>query len=125
MKRLVWVGASKAAYVAFPGEVQDEMGYALYQAQIGKMPRQAKPLKGFGGGGVVELRVHDARSDAYRTVYAANLKAGLYVLHAFKKKSTKGSATANRDLDMIERRLREAREIDAAMVAKQENKDAP
>jgi hypothetical protein len=39
MKLLVWVGASKEDYGAFPAEVQDEMGYALYQAQIGKTPR--------------------------------------------------------------------------------------
>jgi len=121
MKRLVWVGSSKEAYVGFPVEVQDEMGYALYQAQIGKTPRQAKPLKGFGGGGVIELRVRDAQSDTYRTVYAANLKTDLYVLHAFKKKSTMGIATAKRDLDMIQRRLREAREIDAAVAANEEN----
>lgn len=36
MKLLVWVGSSKEDYIAFPAEVQDEMGYALYQAQIGK-----------------------------------------------------------------------------------------
>ena len=93
------------------------MGYALYQAQIGKTPRQAKPLKGFGSGAVIELRVRDARSNAYRTVYAANLNAAIYVLHAFKKKSTKGIETAKRDIDMIHRRLRDARDIDRAIAA--------
>lgn len=31
------------------------MGYALYLAQMGEMHLNAKPLKGFGGAGVVEL----------------------------------------------------------------------
>lgn len=123
MKLLVWVGASKDDYIAFPAEVQDEMGYALYQAQIGKTPRQAKVLKGFGGG-VIELRVRDIRSNAYRTVYAANLGAAIYVLHAFQKKSTKGIKTSKRDIEMIDRRLRDAREIDRARAAEEENDDA-
>jgi phage-related protein len=118
-------GASKDDYIAFPAEVQDEMGYALYQAQIGKTPRQAKVLKGFGRGGVIELRVRDVRSsNAYRTVYAANLEAAIYVLHAFQKKSTKGIKTSKRDIDMIDRRLRDARDIDRARAAEEENDDA-
>ena len=117
MKPLVWVGSSKEGYIAFPEEVQDEMGYALYRAQTGKTPRQAKVLKGFGGAGVVELRVRDARSNAYRTVYAANLATAIYVLHAFQKKSAKGIKMPKRHLQMIERRLRDAREIDRARAA--------
>jgi len=124
MKLLVWVGASKEDYIAFPAEVQDEMGYALYQAQIGKTPREAKMLRGFGGGGVIELRVRDARSNAYRTVYATNLETAIYILHAFQKKSTKGIKTSKRDIEMIDRRLRDAREIDRARAAEEENDDA-
>src|SRR5262249_12287251 len=123
MKLLVWVGSCKEDYIAFPAEVQDEMGYALYQAQIGKTPRQAKVLKGFGGG-VIELRVRDERSNAYRTVYAANLEVAIYVLHAFQKKSTKGIKTGKRDIDMIDRRLRDARAIDRARTAEEEDDDA-
>lgn len=124
MKRLVWVGSSREDYIAFPAEVQDEMGYALYQAQIGKTPRQAKTLRGFGTGGVIELRVRDEQSNAYRTVYAANLRTAFYVLHAFQKKSTTGIKTSKRDVDMIDRRLRDARGIDEALVQEQENDDA-
>jgi len=39
-KPLVWLGNSLAELRKFPDLVQDEMGYALYQAQIGKnIPR--------------------------------------------------------------------------------------
>ena len=77
-------------------------------------------LKGFGGG-VIELRVRDLRSNAYRTVYAANLDAAIYVLHAFQKNSTKGIKTSTRDIDMIGRRLRDAREIDRARAAEEDD----
>jgi phage-related protein len=36
------------------------------------------------------------------------------VLHCFQKKSTLGIATSRRDLSTIERRLREAEDLDAA-----------
>ena len=38
------------------------MGFALYQAQIGRMHRSSKPLKGFGGASVVEI-VEDHQGD--------------------------------------------------------------
>ena len=46
IKPLVWVGSSHEDLKAFPSEVQDEMGYALYVAQIGDKHPKAKPLKG-------------------------------------------------------------------------------
>ncbi|MGH6960230.1 MAG: type II toxin-antitoxin system RelE/ParE family toxin [Dongiaceae bacterium] len=48
----------------------------------------------------------------------------IYVLHTFQKKSTKGIKTSKRDIDMIDRRLRDAREIDRARTAEEENDDA-
>jgi phage-related protein len=44
------------------------MGFALYQAQLGRMHVSAKPLKGFSGASVVEI-VDDHQGDTYRTVY--------------------------------------------------------
>jgi phage-related protein len=73
---------------------------------------------------VIELRVRDIGSNAYRTVYAANLETGIYVLHAFQKKSTKGIKTSRRDIDMIDRRLRDARDIDRVIAEEEENDDA-
>jgi phage-related protein len=35
--------------------VEDLFGYALYLAQDGKKHEQAKPLKGFGSAGVLEV----------------------------------------------------------------------
>ena len=49
IKTLIWVGSSRRDLKAFPDEVKDGMGYALYQAQIGQKARTVKPLRGFGG----------------------------------------------------------------------------
>ena len=54
-KRLYWVGSSKRDLCALPEAVVDVFGYALYLAQLGKKHEQAKPLKGFGSAGVLEV----------------------------------------------------------------------
>jgi phage-related protein len=86
------------------------MGYALYVAQQGGKHRDAKPLKGFGGAGVVEI-VTDFDGDTFRTVYTVRLHGAVYVLHVFQKKSKTGRATPKLEMDAIERRLREAERI--------------
>lgn len=92
---------------AFPDLVRDRVGYALYVAQRGGKHRDAKVLSGFGGAGVVEV-VTDYRGDAFRAVYTVQFADGVYVLHAFQKKSKTGRATPQADLDLIRLRLKEA-----------------
>jgi phage-related protein len=65
---LRWIGSSKKDLMAMPDQVQQVFGFALYQAQVGLLHPDAKPLKGFGSSGVVEV-VEDWRGDAYRAVY--------------------------------------------------------
>lgn len=91
---------------AFPGEVQDHVGFALYQAQVGLKHRDAKPLKGLGSG-VLEV-VSRVDRDTYRVVYTVRFAAGVYVLHAFQKKAKKGIATPKQEIELIKRRLRAA-----------------
>lgn len=107
IKPLFWIGSCKKDLLAMPEEVQDLFGFALYEAQIGKKHAQAKPMKGFGSGGVLEI-VEDWRGDTFRAVYTVKLGASLYVLHCFQKKSTKGMATPKPDLDKIQARLKAA-----------------
>jgi phage-related protein len=106
-KPLVWVGSSRSDFREFPDGVKSEMGYALFLAQCGGRHRKAKTLKGFGGGGVVEV-VDDHRGDTFRTVYTVRLADAVYVLHAFQKKAKHGIATPRGDLETIRRRLAEA-----------------
>jgi phage-related protein len=110
LKPVVWVGSSRTDLRAFPGPVQDHMGYAIYVAQHGGKHRDAKVLTGFGGAGVLEV-VKNFRGDTFRAVYTLRLAGAVYVLHAFQKKSKTGRETPRRDVELIERRLREAEEI--------------
>lgn len=73
------------------------------------MPGDAKPLKGIGSG-VLEIALR-YDTDAYRTVVALQLGDRIYVLHAFQKKSRKGIATLQHDIDLIKQRYAEAKEL--------------
>lgn len=106
-KPLYWVASSRKDLKALPEEVQDVFGYALYLAQTGTKHDQVKPLKGFGGAGVLEV-VEDYHGDTYRAVYTIKLADAVYVLHCFQKKSTQGIATPKPDLDLIRERLKVA-----------------
>ncbi len=83
------------------------MGYALYRAQIGEKHRNAKPLKGFGGAGVLEI-VADHVGDTFRAVYTVKFASVIYVLHVFQKKSKSGIKTSTEDVKLIQRRLNAA-----------------
>lgn len=108
-KPLTWVGSSKRDYLHFPEQVQDDMGYALYVAQMGARPASAKPLKGFKGAGVLEL-LEDHAGDTYRAVYTVRFAERVYVLHAFQKKAKRGIATPKSEMRLVEQRLCAAEE---------------
>jgi phage-related protein len=108
----VFVASSRRDLQMFPLVARREIGQSLYEAQLGGHPTGAKPLRGFGSG-VLEIRA-DADGDTYRAVYAVRFEGVLYVLHVFKKKSTKGIATPKRHLDLIKQRLRQAEIIHRA-----------
>jgi phage-related protein len=111
-RELIWIGSSLEDLRLFPEEVKDVMGYALYLAQRGEKHTDAKPLRGFGGAGVLEI-VERHHADAFRAVYTIRLATAVFVLHAFQKKAKQGIATPPRDLQLIRRRLAEAEGIDA------------
>ncbi|WP_343868271.1 type II toxin-antitoxin system RelE/ParE family toxin [Caenispirillum bisanense] len=93
--------------MTLPAEVQDVFGYALHLAQCGGKHPQAKPLSGYGGAGVLEV-VEDAEGGTYRAVYTVRFAETVYVLHCFQKKSLRGIATPQRDMEIINRRLQAA-----------------
>ncbi len=109
VKSIVWIGSSRKDLKSFPAEAKDVIGYALYQAQVGRKAPSAKPLAGFGSAGVLEI-VENHQTDTYRAVYTVKFSELLYVLHAFQKKSKKGIATPKPDIDLIKRRLKIAEE---------------
>jgi phage-related protein len=96
------------------------MGRALLYAQEGVKSAKAKPLQGFSGASVLEI-VESDPSGTYRCMYTVKFQTGIYVLHAFQKKSRKGIATPKEHIDMVGRRLKRAAEIDAE-ITEQEKK---
>lgn len=108
---LAWVGSSYDDLKALPRPVQREFGIALWMAQIRQTPRRAKPLKGFGGAGVLEL-VDDFDGDTYRAICTVRLQHAVYVLHVSQKKSKRGGELPKADRALIESRLRRAEQID-------------
>ena len=71
-KPLLWMGSSYKDLSLFPKDSRQVMGFALYMVQIGEEHVDAKPLKGFGGAGVLEI-VDSHDGSAYRAVYTVTL----------------------------------------------------
>ena len=108
-KPVIWLGDTLATLRTCPQDVQDEVGYALHLAQIGEKYAGAKLLKGLGSG-VLEV-VADHRGDTYRAVYTVRFAELVYILHVFQKKSKKGIATPQSEIDLVQQRLKRAAEL--------------
>ena len=106
-KPLDFIGSSREDLKEFPDEVKQDIGYALFEAQKGQKSEAAKPLKGFGGAGVLEI-IERFDGDTYRAVYTVKFREVVYVLHCFQKKSKSGIKTPQQAIDLIARRLKAA-----------------
>ncbi len=104
LKLVFWIGSSRKDIRSFPDAVRKEIGQALYTAQQGMTDPAAKPLKGFGGHGVLEI-VAPFDGNTWRGVYTVQFRGMVYVLHVFQKKSKSGIATPKAEIDLIHRRL--------------------
>jgi phage-related protein len=110
-KTLLWIGSSKKDLLAMPAAMRKDFGFALDFAQQGLRPEGAKQLKGKAAG-TMQLS-EDYQGYTYRAVYTVELEECVYVLHCFQKKSKKGAETPKPDLDLIEARLKAARNLHA------------
>ena len=109
-KELIWMGSSRRDIREFPPSVRRTFGVALFAAQLGETPPEAKILKGFSGAGVLEL-IDDHRGNTYRAVYTVRFATKVYVLHAFQKKSKRGIATPQQEIRLIRERLKWAERL--------------
>jgi phage-related protein len=107
LKPCDFVGPAREELSALPDEVRVKVGHSLFLAQRGDEAPNAKPLKGFGGRGVLEV-IADYDGDAYRAVYTVRFADAVYVLHAFQKKSKTGIETPKHTMDLIASRLKDA-----------------
>ncbi len=108
MKPVEWMARTKEDLLAFPRKVVHHIGRALTVAQFGGKHQAAKPLKGFGGAGVLEI-IENFDGDTYRAVYTVQFAGVVYVLHAFQKKAKRKIATPKKEMDLIKARLQDAR----------------
>jgi phage-related protein len=76
LKRVDFVGSSQEDIKSFPEEIRSDIGYALFAAQRGEKPAAAKPLRGFGGAGVLEI-VENFDGNTYRAVYTVKFPKAL------------------------------------------------
>jgi len=93
---------------SFPDEVKERTQTALEVALAGGLAVYARPMRGFHGASVVEIRM-PYTGDTYRVVYSHEAKQVVFVVHAFMKKSKHGVATPKHDIDLIHSRLKDYR----------------
>ncbi len=110
MKQVVWVGNAKEKLLEFPKSVRKDVGDALFIAQEGSLSPNAKSLKGIDSG-VFEIR-SSHNTNTYRAVYTVKIGDRIYVLHCFQKKSKRGIETPKKEIDIIKKRLKTARELE-------------
>jgi phage-related protein len=121
-KPLFWIATARRDLKRFSVEVRNVFGYALWQAQNGGKHPDAKPLKGFGGAGVLEVLAQQ-QGNAFRVVYSVRFAGAVYVLHAFQKKSKRGIQTPTEELQLIRSRLKIAEEHYEAWRKSLENRE--
>ncbi|NJM30776.1 MAG: type II toxin-antitoxin system RelE/ParE family toxin [Rhizobiales bacterium] len=107
LKPCDFVGPARKELSVMPDAVRVKVGHSLFLAQRGEEAQDAKPLKGFGGRGVLEI-IADHDGSTYRAVYTVRFAGAIYVLHAFQKKSKTGIATPKHTMDLIAARLKDA-----------------
>ncbi len=66
-------------------------------------------MKGLGSG-VFEIALPYG-GNAFRVVYAVQLGADIWVLHAFQKKSTQGIKTPKHEIDLVKDRFKRLKEM--------------
>jgi phage-related protein len=111
MRPVRFMADSREAVRELPDEVKSEIGFALERVQQGKMPVNAKPLKGIAPG-VLEI-MSDFKGGTFRAVYTVRFPRAIYVLHVFQKKSKRGIATPKREIDLVKQRLAQVVELEA------------
>jgi phage-related protein len=98
-KPLYWLGSSLDDLRGFPDDVRRAAGYELGQVQQGLLPSDWKPMTAVGAG-VYEIRLHTGVE--HRVFYVAKFEEGIYVLHAFEKRTRQ---TPQSEIVLARRRL--------------------
>ena len=109
IRPILWINAARKEFDAFPAAARLDCAMALTIAADGEMAGIAKPMRGLGSG-VFEIAL-PFEGNAYRVVYAVQIAAEVWVVHAFQKKSTQGIKTPKHEIDLIKYRLKRLKEM--------------
>lgn len=101
MKPLKFVGSALEDLQGFAVAARRAAGFELWAVQRGLLPSDWKAMPTVGAG-VYEIRIHV--HGEWRVIYVAKFTKGIYVLHAFQKKSQKTRAA---DIALATRRLKQ------------------
>ena len=104
-----WIKSALKDFEKFPEGARSICLAALTIAAEGGKADLSKALHGMGPG-VFEIAL-PFRGDAYRVVYAVHFGEGIWVVHAFQKKATRGIKTPKHEVDLIKDRLRRLKEM--------------
>ena len=104
-----WIGAALKEFETFPEGARSICLAALTIGAEGGKADVAKPMHGLGSG-MFEITL-PFRGDAFRVVYAVQLAEEIWVVHAFRKKSTQGIKTPQREIELIKDRLKSLKEM--------------
>ena len=92
------MGNSQESLAEFPEQAKREMGFELWQVQLGLMPKDFKPMPTAGAGAYeIRVKVHGQ----WRVIYVAKHADAVYVLHCFLKTKPK---TAQPDINLAAKR---------------------
>jgi phage-related protein len=104
-----WIKAALREFETFPEAARSSCLAALTIAAESGKADIAKPIRGLGSG-VFEIAL-PFKGDAFRLIYAVQLAEDIWVVHAFKKKSTQGIKTPKHEVDLIKDRLKRLKEM--------------
>ena len=104
-----WIKAARKEFAKFPEVAQKNCLTALTVAAEGGKADIVKPIHGLGPG-VFEIAL-PFHGDAYRVMYGVQLAEEIWVVHAFKKKSTQGIKTPKHEMDLVGERLKRLKEM--------------
>jgi len=104
-----WIKLALKEFETFPEGARSICLTALTIAAEGGKADIAKPMRGLGSG-VFEIALR-FKGEAFRVVYAVQLADELWVVHAFRKKSTQGVKTPQREIDLVTDRLKRLKEM--------------
>jgi phage-related protein len=101
MKVIRFLGDSEKRIAEFPENVMIRVLHELNRLRHGLDPTNWKPMRSVGPG-VREIRVRS--SGAFRVIYTVTRPDAVWVLHAFRKTSTR---TRIQDIELARKRFRD------------------